>query len=154
MTIILFITDHGDESVGIFGAEFKIQTPFHFRESDKEALESFKKDMISLYGNFCHNCTAQYDWERQEEINRIERERIKNTSLTPYQEKVLELVNKYGQNHGVVPSYIASQIHGHGDSRDQFGSTSSVYKALRKLTVLGKIRAVYNSHLDIVYAAI
>jgi hypothetical protein len=63
----LFITDHGDESVGIFSQSFIIETQFENCEDDKEELEWFRNAQIEIYKEYASGkVTAEYDFERAE----------------------------------------------------------------------------------------
>lgn len=65
------ITDHGDISVGLFGATFEIDVPFERVDADNEMLEGFRNEIAKIfseYGDF--NASPVYDFE-DEEMNRL-----------------------------------------------------------------------------------
>ena len=60
MKLILF--DKGDESVGIFPAQYSVDCPFDKDQMDKEELEFFKTCVLGVYMEYgCHS--AMYDFE-------------------------------------------------------------------------------------------
>ncbi len=63
--MIMFITDHGDPSVGIFPQTWTIQCPFCKVDVDEEGLDFFRKEMQKLYGEFSEGggVTCEYDFE-------------------------------------------------------------------------------------------
>lgn len=64
------ITDHGDPSVGLFGATFEIDVPFERVDADSEMLEGFRNEIAKIfseYGDFKAN--PVYDFE-DEEMNK------------------------------------------------------------------------------------
>jgi len=59
----LFITDHGDLSVGIFFQEWIIECPFE-SNADKEEIEFFRTSQIECFENYTFGkVTAEYDFE-------------------------------------------------------------------------------------------
>jgi hypothetical protein len=62
----LIIFDNGDPSVGIFGGEYEMTCPFEREDVDKDKLEFFRKNAISLYAEFDSATYAMYDFEVEE----------------------------------------------------------------------------------------
>lgn len=65
-TVLLYVTDHGDPSVGIFSRQWTIQSPFVRVDisGDKDVLDYFKNQMITAYNEFSDGkITAEYDFE-------------------------------------------------------------------------------------------
>jgi hypothetical protein len=69
MTYIkLYVTDHGDPSVGIFPETWEIQTPFStYQPIEKQILEEFRKGILELYSDYT-DCipVATYEFEIEE----------------------------------------------------------------------------------------
>ena len=61
----LFITDHGDPSVGVFPQTFTIEAPFECTEDDFEVREWFRLEQVEIYKELAFGAlTAEYDFER------------------------------------------------------------------------------------------
>lgn len=62
----LTITDHGDESVGIFPVSWTVECPIDETE-EPEYLSLFKHLMTQAYGQFANGrVTAMYDFEQKQ----------------------------------------------------------------------------------------
>lgn len=70
----LFITDHADQSVGMFPCTWEVEVPFivdesminrHLAADDYSAeLTIFKNDIRDLYSDYCDGrCEAYYEFE-------------------------------------------------------------------------------------------
>ena len=68
----LIITDHADESVGLFPESYTIGAPVS-QDDDPEDIELFRKLAVETYAQFaCGNVSAIYDFELdqiEEQIN-------------------------------------------------------------------------------------
>ena len=59
----LIITDHGDESVGLFPTSYVIEAPVSLND-DKDLIEEFKQRAIDLYSEFVFDkVSAIYGFE-------------------------------------------------------------------------------------------
>lgn len=67
--IKLIITDRGDPSVGIMEQSWVVDFPFvldpeKITTEDKLELELFRKEITSIYSDYCQGkCIAEYDFE-------------------------------------------------------------------------------------------
>lgn len=62
---ILHITEHGDDSVGIFDSNFDLVFPYEVDINDPDdlnELDHFKQSAKALYDLFCQNRTSA-DWD-------------------------------------------------------------------------------------------
>lgn len=60
----LFVTDHGDPSVGLFSQTWEVDCPFNREDLDGEGLNLFKTDIKKLYKEFANGkVTAEYEFE-------------------------------------------------------------------------------------------
>lgn len=65
----LIVTDHGDESTGIFAAKYSVDAPFEDKAQDVESLDFFRDGIIALFAEFAlWDVTAKYDFEIEAEI--------------------------------------------------------------------------------------
>lgn len=67
----LYLTDKGDESVGIFPVTWEVDVPFEkpdpdiiLLDDDFDDLEWFRQQQIDIYKEYCQGkLTAEYDFE-------------------------------------------------------------------------------------------
>lgn len=70
----IVVSDQGDESVGLFGSSYTIETPIS-ETDDIDEIELFREMVIDVYSNFAHGkVTAFYQWE----IDKRENEYLEN----------------------------------------------------------------------------
>ena len=61
----LFVTDKGDESVGIFAQTWEVECPFDAGDFDDESVEFFRTEVKRLYSRFVDApVVAEYDYEK------------------------------------------------------------------------------------------
>lgn len=65
MKLIIFFK--GDQSVGIFPAQYELECPFEKEDTDQTELDFFKKEAIQLYAEFDSASGAMYDFEIEEQ---------------------------------------------------------------------------------------
>jgi hypothetical protein len=51
-TVLAYVSDSGDESVGIFGAKWAVECPWCVGEADEEAEAHFRAKLAELYAEF------------------------------------------------------------------------------------------------------
>lgn len=62
----LYITDLGDESVGIFAQTWTIEVPFEKDDADEKDLAWFKRHISEAYREFASGkLVADYDFEQE-----------------------------------------------------------------------------------------
>lgn len=67
----LIVIDHGDESTGIFSAQYSVDAPFEDKAQDVESLDFFRDGIIALFAEFAlWDVTAMYDFEIEAEDER------------------------------------------------------------------------------------
>lgn len=63
----LIITDHADESVGLFPTKYAIESPFDDEHPDLDDLELFRRLILEIYDKFAQGkVTAFYDYKETE----------------------------------------------------------------------------------------
>lgn len=60
----LFVTDHGDPSVGRFPQTWEVICPFERDQVEQDSMEFFKAAILAAYAEFTECATsAEYDFE-------------------------------------------------------------------------------------------
>lgn len=61
----LYITDKGDETVGVFGQTWTIEAPFEY-EAESDDCEWFRENILEIYKEFAFGAiVAVYDFEQK-----------------------------------------------------------------------------------------
>lgn len=62
--VLLYITDQGDPSVGMFPCTWTIECPFGKDDYDKEMLEWFRDEQMKIYKEYVEGrVTARFNFE-------------------------------------------------------------------------------------------
>jgi len=102
------VTSHGDPSVGIFDAEWKVSEKFYFDNQDE--LNAFKEGLKRVFENYCGEVSIETFNERQTQIEAEERQRYESYP-------VRYLIRDYGDCYmqagrtGVYGSAVGDAIH-------------------------------------------